>query len=473
VDYCSYTKFSGIQNETSSCNFEADHFVRCKLSDEYAFVPFEFEETLVTEWGLECDFFKLSMIGSAFMIGLLIGSFLFGSLADKVGRKLALLLAIICSSSGSLIGAFMPEYYSYLFTRVLTAIGAQGIFLCPFLTTVEIVGPTAIVPYIPWRIEYKTLAGSMIQAPFAIGMALLSWVASYIKNWRTLQWTLSLATFAQLILWFFVPESPRWLLATNKTDKAKEAIEKIARRNGVKDYKFDPNKYTELESKETSKHTNTDKNYQVKDILHPSLRKISVILMICWPIVTLGYYGITFSMANLNDDLFLSFILSSLIEIPAYLAVALLMDVWGRKPLFSLSLILSGALCIGCGVLDKGTTRTVLAMFGKLFASSSFSLVYMYTAELYPTTIRSSGVGVCSLMARIGGFSAPFIATSLPKVAGTAAPYLVMGGFSILGGLLSLLLPETLGSNLPDTMEDIENIKANSKPIWKCGRQIK
>ena len=60
--------------------------------------------------------------------------------------------------------------------------------------------------------------------------------------------------------------------------------------------------------------------------------------------------------------------------------------------------------------------RTVLAMFGKLFASSSFSLVYMYTAELYPTTIRSSGVGVCSLMARIGGFSAPFIATSLPKV---------------------------------------------------------
>ena len=45
--------------------------------------------------------------------------------------------------------------------RVLTAIGAQGIFLCPFLTTVEIVGPTAIVPYIPWRIEYKTLAGSI------------------------------------------------------------------------------------------------------------------------------------------------------------------------------------------------------------------------------------------------------------------------------------------------------------------------
>ena len=60
--------------------------------------------------------------------------------------------------------------------------------------------------------------------------------------------------------------------------------------------------------------------------------------------------------------------------------------------------------------------RTVLAMFGKLFSTSSFTLVYFYTAELYPTTIRSTGVGVCSLMARIGGFSAPFIATYLPKV---------------------------------------------------------
>jgi len=195
--------------------------------------------------------------------------------------------------------------------------------------------------------------------------------------------------------------------------------------------------------------------------------------MICWPIVTLVYYGITFSMASLNDNLFLSFILSSLVEVPAIMGVALLMDVWGRRSLFSTSLIISGGLCIGCGVLDKGTIRTVLAMFGKLFSTSSFTLVYFYTAELYPTTIRSTGVGVCSLMARIGGFSAPFIATYLPKVTGAAAPYLVMGGFAILGGLLALLLPETLGSNLPDTMEDVENIKANSKPIWKCGGRTK
>jgi len=208
--------------------------------------------------------------------------------------------------------------------------------------------------------------------------------------------------------------------------------------------------------------------YGVKTMFVPSLRKISIVLMICWPIVTLGYYGITFSMANLNDDLFISFIISSLVEIPAYVIVLLFMDLWGRKPLFSLSLIASGFICIACGLLEEGAARTTLAMIGKFFASSCFALVYMYTAELYPTTIRSSAVGVCSLMARIGGISAPQIAINLPLVAGAGAPYYVMGGCSVVGGLLALLLPETLGTNLPETVEDVEHIQANSKPIWRC-----
>ena len=45
------------------------------------------QSTLVTDWDLECDFLKLSMIGSAYMIGLFIGSILFGNLADRIGRS--------------------------------------------------------------------------------------------------------------------------------------------------------------------------------------------------------------------------------------------------------------------------------------------------------------------------------------------------------------------------------------------------
>ena len=71
---------------------------------------------------------------------------------------------------------------------------------------------------------------------------------------------------------------------------------------------------------------------------------------------------------------------------------------------------------VGVKKSNSPMCRTVLAMIGKFFASSSFALVYIFTAEIFPTPIRSSGVGLCSTMARIGGISAPQIALALPKV---------------------------------------------------------
>ena len=71
--------------------------------------------TVVTEWDLLCkDDFKGPLLGSAFMVGLMIGSFTLGTLSDRYGRKPTLMLSMLLSSGGGLLGAFMPEYYSCL-----------------------------------------------------------------------------------------------------------------------------------------------------------------------------------------------------------------------------------------------------------------------------------------------------------------------------------------------------------------------
>ena len=71
------------------------------------------------------------------------------------------------------------------------------------------------------------------------------------------------------------------------------------------------------------------------------------------------------------------------------------------------------------------------------------------------------------MVARIGGISAPYIALYLPKVM-TELPMLILGGSSLVGGLMAFALPETLGSKLPEKMEDVEEMKKNSKPMWSC-----
>ena len=74
------------------------------------------------------------------MFGLMIGSFICGFYSDRFGRKPAILGCILVSSTASLIGAFMPDYWSYLALRFLTACGAVGLFNEAFTLTVELMG---------------------------------------------------------------------------------------------------------------------------------------------------------------------------------------------------------------------------------------------------------------------------------------------------------------------------------------------
>ena len=92
---------------------------------------------------------------------------------------------------------------------------------------------------------------------------------------------------------------------------------------------------------------------------------------------------------------------------------------------------------------------------------------------------RNSAVGMCSTVARFGGLMAPWIGRYLtnPVVFEDPLPELLplclFGGVGVLGGLCALMLPEPLGFPLPNTFEDIEEIKKGGKGIWKCGAESK
>ncbi|NXY86904.1 S22AD protein, partial [Alcedo cyanopectus] len=97
---------------------------------------------------------------------------------------------------------------------------------------------------------------------------------------------------------------------------------------------------------------------------------------------------------------------------------------------------------------DQPVAITVLAIIGKFTASASFSTSYVYAAELFPTVVRQTGVGLCSMSARVAGIMAPLI--RLLTQYHRAIPMAIYGSAPVLGGLLCFLLPETSGADLPD-----------------------
>ena len=104
---------------------------------------------------------------------------------------------------------------------------------------------------------------------------------------------------------------------------------------------------------------------------------------------------------------------------------------------------------------------------GKFGASTAFGLVYVYTAELYPTGIRNTAIGTCSTFARVGG-----IFSYMVQLLGTVwkpLPMVVLGMATVIAGFLALAFPETVGQPLPDTMEEAVEIgKGVKRSLCTC-----
>lgn len=88
--------------------------------------------------------------------------------------------------------------------------------------------------------------------------------------------------------------------------------------------------------------------------------------------------------------------------------------------------------------------------------TSSFTIVFVYSAEMIPTLIRSSVVGTFSTLARFFSLVAPFV--PLLQKYYEFLPLLVFGSSAFISGILALLLPETLGIKLPDSIKEAEDI---------------
>ncbi|CAG2222323.1 OCTN [Mytilus edulis] len=381
-DECSYLAFNSstvlFDNESRPLNFTK---VKCT---KWVYDDAIFASTFSSEMNLVCDDFpKTTQAKTLFFGGVLVGAFITGMLSDKIGRKKTLFLSFFLALATTVGLAFSPSYPVFVTLRFFVGFSMAGIFMTAFVIGLELVGPTK-----------RNLAGIVIEYFFALGLVLLAGVAYLLRDWFYIELAFGAPMVLFLLMWWVIPESPRWLINQGRKEEAEVILRKAAKVNKV---------------------TLPDKLFMEEDeeepptghLLHLFTSRVllvrTLVIFFNWMVVSMTYYGLSLNTGNLGGDFYMNFFISGLVEFPAYTLSILFLDRIGRKICHLLAMVI--------GELQWLTTT--LAMIGKLGSAAAFAIIYVFSAELYPTVVRNTGMGASSCCARVGGMIAPYVADSV------------------------------------------------------------
>ncbi|XP_061661476.1 solute carrier family 22 member 13-like [Syngnathoides biaculeatus] len=389
--------------------------------------------SIISEFNLLCDRRTLTELSqSIYMTGLLIGAVVSGFMADRFGRRFVVLLAILLLFLFGVSAAFSPNVYVYIALNFMCGVSMAGI-----VTNISVIGGE-------WCESSKFAFCTIIsQSFYAIGLMLLSGLAYLIRDWRVLQ----LALYSPLVLvlpvlYWILPESARWLITQGRKE---EAVKEVCRAAKVNGRDVSPDLLDKMNVDVTPNRGGA------LDIFRISyLRKRTLIMGYVWFGISIMYYGLSLNVGNFGLNIYLTQFIFGLVEVPARLISLALIERFGRRRSEAALLMFGGAACLAVIVVPKDlpVVVTVISILGKFASAASISIVYVYTGELYPTTLRQSGIGLNSMCARLGGILSPLI--RLLGLYHEAMPMLVYGLVPASAVGFCLLLPETLNVELQE-----------------------
>nr|XP_023403301.1 solute carrier family 22 member 5 [Loxodonta africana] len=365
--------------------------------DGWEFSQDVYLSTIVTEWNLVCeDDWKAPLTISLFFVGVLVGSFISGQLSDRFGRKNVLFVTMGMQTGFSFLQVFSTNFEMFTVLFIIVGMGQISNYVAAFVLGTEILGKSA-------RIIFSTLGVCIF---YSFGYMLLPLFAYFIRGWRMLLLALTAPGVLCVVLWWFIPESPRWLISQGRFKEAEAIICKAAKINGivVPSTVFDPTELQDLSSQKQQSHN-------ILDLLRTqNIRMVTIMSIILWMTISVGYFGLSLDTPNLHGDIYMNCFLSGVVEVPAYSVSWVLLQYLPRRYSMATALFLGGSVLLFLQLVppDLYYLTTVLVMVGKFGITAAFSLVYVYTAELYPTVVRNMGVGVSSTASRLGSILSPY-----------------------------------------------------------------
>ena len=379
----------------------------------------------------------LGLVNSAALAGSLVGSLVLGRASDRIGRRRIFQLSILWYAIFTACTALSWGPWSVMSFRFLAGLGLGGML---------VVDPSLLTEYLPPQRRGRLLVTLDLFWPFGL---LLATGLSYIFlvqvggpwSWRWLFLAASFPAFLAFVARLSLPESPFYLARKGRTKEAAAVLEEIT---------GEPVGAEAIARPEEPRSS-------LKELLAPGLRRTSAVMVAVWIALNISYYGLFLWLPFVLQDeksfqinVYLLLALSALSQFPGYGAAIWLVERIGRKPTLVTFLLLGGVSAYAFAVAGSSTVYVIALFFVGFFNLGAWGAVYPYTAELFPTRVRSTAFGMVEGVGKGAAIAGPYIFGHLEDATGGTTWSLTFIALVMVGGgiVASLLGRETRGQKL-------------------------
>ncbi|KAF4670775.1 hypothetical protein FOZ61_008791 [Perkinsus olseni] len=390
-----------------------------------------------------------SVLRSAPFVGSMVGTPLWGFVADRLGRKPAVV------SASALCGVFMAGAaisfgtVSFWICTFFSGLFSSGLGLVSFILASEV-----------WGQRARTTTGNAFHMCFTVGMLFCITSACTLLSWRLVCIAISFLSLPTCIATILTcQESPRWLLANGRKAEAEHVMNYLARFNASSTSSVMAIRLRPADNASASPERGCLSQLTSLCSYH-HLRRTTLLLMFMWFATGFAYYGINMTAEHIGSSVYITATISAIAEIPGFVSSMYVLGLGRSKgsAVFFLMLATAGYACILTP--PDSPLQTFVVMVGKGASCGCFAAVYLLSAELFPTSVRNSATGISSLCARLAAAMAPGTVEMLTPIS-SALPLVVFGSTALLGGIAALWgIRETLEQPICETVGEFEAIEA-------------
>ncbi|KAH8360253.1 hypothetical protein KR093_011476 [Drosophila rubida] len=436
-------------------------------------------KTLVQEFGLVCGNNITSLVEMCFLMGAAAGAALSGWISDRFGRRHTLMTFVSIQTIFGGILAFSTSVAMYMSLRVIIGFASMTVTVVSFVLVVELVSG-----------KWRTIIGILNILPVAISYVLSSGIAYLIRDWRTLQLVISWPWLVMLSIWYWLPESPRWLLAQGRLEELTRLVEKAAKMNGttlpsnyqktleaavpVAAQAKDPAQ-TEIagqteeakvtDSEEAKTHDLEIHVNPIRVVFGPKYWRTTVLTLVIWLALIIIYFGLTLHLSNLGGNIYINSAVAGSVEaLSICISIFVVLRFGIRRSLVGY-MLLPGLCCLATNLVphdeanEESTGVIALAIIGEYATASVASLSFnispftakcligannaiipTYTAMQYPTIVRNFGVGMGNLASGVALIMVPSL-WELERY-DALLPLNIMGVCGIVGAVAITLMKD-------------------------------